>query len=47
MTRCYNCSRPATTETERLVAPPLSAKRKPILVTVPCCPSCIGVEVTT
>ncbi len=44
MIRCYHCSREATTETERLVAPPLSTKRKPVLVTVPCCADCIGVE---
>ncbi len=44
MTRCYHCSREATTETERYVAPPLSGKLKPVLVTVPCCADCIGVE---
>ena len=45
MTRCYNCARPATTEAVRYVAPPLSAKRRPVLVRVPCCPSCVFVEV--
>ncbi len=43
MLRCYHCSREATTETERYVAPPFT-RRKPILVTVPCCADCIGVE---
>ncbi len=45
MLRCYHCSRPAVGETVRYVAPPLSAKRKPVLVTVPCCASCERVEV--